>query len=337
MNIFKIAGKFLDQPILVAKFNKTVPYLLVAGGTACCVHSAKHVEPENKKKEFIRTGVTMGATIASALLAPKIANKIFDKKPISLKEIKATNTSLVDDFIKNNQIEARTREILEKAKEKTLSFKEMKIIQNKSVNNKELKTLLNKIIPEPENVTSKDIFSEISRLSILGFIPVVGGIFGGILGDKLTDDNWKQRIPNKIKEGAYQYLANIFLCNIGAGVALGIMEKCKVTSKSVRALGMIAGIITTGIVGGSAIANLIGNKLINPLFGEKQQKGIYSERKPEAIDVGLHVDDIATVAVMSGLRWIEPALPIMYSISGYRAGIGYRNNHVKNCNNKKES
>ena len=28
---------------------------------------------------------------------------------------------------------------------------------------------------------------------------------------------------------------------------------------------------------------------------------------------------------MSGLRWIEPALPIMYSISGYRAGIGYRN------------
>ena len=32
---------------------------------------------------------------------------------------------------------------------------------------------------------------------------------------------------------------------------------------------------------------------------------------------------------MSGLKWIEPALPIMYAISGYRAGIGYRNGEHK--------
>ena len=65
---------------------------------------------------------------------------------------------------------------------------------------------------------------------------------------------------------------------------------------------------------------------------KKYQKGIYNEHKPEALDIGLHTDDIATVAVMSGLKWIEPALPIMYAISGYRAGIGYRN--VNNCNEK---
>lgn len=53
------------------------------------------------------------------------------------------------------------------------------------------------------------------------------------------------------------------------------------------------------------------------------------ERKPEVIDISLHTDDIATVAVLSGLKWIEPALPIMYSISGYRSGIGYRNNKGK--------
>jgi hypothetical protein len=45
--------------------------------------------------------------------------------------------------------------------------------------------------------------------------------------------------------------------------------------------------------------------------------------------MGLHLDDVATVAVMSGLKWIEPALPILYSISGYRAGIGYRNGDSK--------
>lgn len=96
---------------------------------------------------------------------------------------------------------------------------------------------------------------------------------------------------------------------------------------------MTAGIALTGVVGGSAIANFISSKLINPFFNkETNDKSLFSERKPEAIDVGLHADDIATVAVMSGLKWIEPALPIMYSISGYRAGIGYRNgekhNHV---------
>ena len=86
------------------------------------------------------------------------------------------------------------------------------------------------------------------------------------------------------------------------------------------------------VIGGSAIANVIGNKIINPIFGKKESKELYSERKPEALDIGLHTDDIATVAVMSGLKWIEPALPIMYAISGYRAGIGYRN--VKKCNEK---
>ena len=100
---------------------------------------------------------------------------------------------------------------------------------------------------------------------------------------------------------------------------------------------MIGGIIMMGVIGGSFIANVIGNKLINPIFGEKASKSIYNERTPEPLDIGLHVDDIATIAVMSGLKWIEPALPIMYSISGYRAGIGYRNKNVTNCKEKKES
>ena len=57
---------------------------------------------------------------------------------------------------------------------------------------------------------------------------------------------------------------------------------------------------------------------------DKKEK-LDSERTPELLDIGLHVDDIATVAVLSGLKWIEPALPILYGVSGYRAGIGYRN------------
>lgn len=332
MNIFKIAGKYLDQPLLVAKFQKRVPLLLTAGGAgyvACSVK--KNNNKEEKTKEFQRSSLTMLFTILSALAAPKIANKIFNKSEHSISDVKKINKNLVESFIKENRINEDVKKILEKSKNKVLSFKEVKsLCTNFSVNEK----FLNKLIPEPENITSKEIFSEIGRLSVLGLIPVLGGVIGGIYADIATKENFKDRIPNKVKEGTYQYLANIFLCNVGAGTALAILEKCGVKSKSARALGMITGIITTGVIGGSVIANFIACKIVNPLFGQQKNDKIYSERTPEPLDIGLHTDDIATVAVMSGLKWIEPALPIMYAVSGYRAGIGYRN--VNKCKEKKE-
>ena len=98
---------------------------------------------------------------------------------------------------------------------------------------------------------------------------------------------------------------------------------------------MIAGIIATGVIGGSSIANFISKKLINPIFDKKEPNTkLYEERKPEVLDICLHTDDIATIAVMSGFRWIEPSLPILYTISGYRSGIGYRNGkHNKSQDN----
>lgn len=336
MNIFKITGKYLDQPILVAKLNKAFPVALIASGSLYCAHNIKKAPEDDKKNVAIKNTVIMGATITSALLAPQLTNKIFKNEVKNLAEIKKNNAKLVDTYLSRELTEAKTEKILQKAKEKVLSFKEVKHIFNNLKKTKNGGKLLDELVPNPENITSKDIFSEIGRLSVMGLIPVIGGIAGGILGDKLTDSNWKARVPDKVKEGFYQYLANIFLCNVGAGIALGIMEKVGVKSKSGRALGMISGILVTGVLGGSMIANLISNRLINPMFGEKPKKDLYSERKPEALDIGLHVDDIATVAVMSGLKWIEPALPIMYSISGYRAGIGYRNKNINKCNKNKE-
>lgn len=322
MNNFKIAGKFLDQPVLVAKFEKKVPYILATGGALYTAKSVKDAHKDKKNEVLMRTGTTMFFTILSALAAPKIVNKIFKNPSKSLKQIKNQNKDLIDSFIKENKVDSGIYKILNKAKTKTLNFNEIKKLHNSPDKNDKF---LKELIPEPENITSKEIFSEIGRLSLLGLIPVIGGIVGGISGDMVTTKDWKNKVPDKIKEGAYQYLANIFLCNVGAGGALAIMEKCGVKGKTPRALGMIAGIVTTGIIGGSMIANAIGNKIINPIFGKSKSEGLYSEREPEILDIGLHTDDIATVAVMSGLKWIEPALPIMYSISGYRAGIGYRN------------
>lgn len=334
MNTLKVFGKFLDQPKLVKRFSQAVPAILTIGGTGFALYET-HKAPKDKKKDtFIKNVAVLTGTVASAIAAPKITSKIIKGHHhhhnchghCHHKEV----PELITDFLKENKVSEKVTKYLEDAKTKILGPKKIKAIFTELEKNPKSKEFLSGeegLIPDPENIDSKHIFGEIGKLSVLGLIPVLGGITGGIVGDRITEKNWKEKIPNKIKEGSYQYLANIFLCNIGAGVALLAMEKAKVQSKAWRAVAMIGGIILTGLVGGSAMANYIGKKVIDPMFGKKDKGNLFSERKPEALDAGLHIDDIATVGVMSGLKWIEPALPILYSVSGYRAGIGYRNEH----------
>ena len=307
-------GKFLDQPLLTAKINKYVPAVFTVAGTGLLIKQVNDAPKNERIKTGLKTSIILTTTAISAINAPKIA-AFLTKKEIakSISEIKKINTQMIDNYVEKNHITDFFKTILNKAKKKILSPKEIS-----QLNTKEHRIFLNQLIPPPENIKAKDIVKEIGWLSIYGAIPVAGGISGGIIADKLTEKNWKNKIPNKINEGLYQYLANIFLCNIGAGAALGILEKCNIKSKSARCIGMITGIILTGVIGGSTIANFIGKKLINP-----KEK---SSRTPELLDLGLHTDDIATVSLLSGLKWIEPSLPLLYSISGYRAGIGYRNN-----------
>lgn len=311
-------GKFLDQPLLTAKLDKKVPAILMVAGSAFVVNELKYTPPENRKKTALKLSVILGATLLSAIHAPKIAAFVTGRKmPKSLEDLKKINANTVNEIFKGNKLSENIKTILNKAKEKVLSIKEVDIL-NKNLD----KVSFDKLIPPPENITSKDIFKEIGWLSVYGAIPVIGGIAGGIAADKLTEKNWEKGISNKIKEGIYQYLANIFMCNIGAGAALGILEKMNIKSKTARCVGMVSGILLTGVIGGSAIANYISKKIINPILSEKKT----DTRRPELLDIGLHTDDIATVSLLSGLKWIEPSLPILYSVSGYRAGIGYRNN-----------
>ena len=328
-NPLSVMGKFLDQPILVAKLKRVVPVGLSAAAVGfTAVSSAREKSPELRRKTALKNGVILASTIGSALVAPRVASAITKKKMSSgLSQILKENSQMVDEFIASETVSSSVQGVLNKAKKRVLMPREIKVL------NSELKCgvgrdFLDKLIPPPENVSSKDIFSEIGWLSIVGACPVMGGIIGGVAADKLSGEAWKKRLPDKVKEGSYQYLANIFLCNVGAGAALWALEKNNIKSRMARGVGMVAGIIATGVIGGSKIANVIGDKLINPLCGSKSKKEKGDERTPELIDIGLHVDDIATVSLLSGLKWIEPMLPILYTVSGYRAGIGYRNNGV---------
>ncbi len=316
MSPISAIGKFLDQPILTAKLNKHIP-LILTGGAATLVAKTVHDSPkETRKKDGEKLGIILSSTVLAAVAAPKVASALTGRAATkTLAKIKSENAELANNYISKNGSDDLGK-ILEKAKSNILNLKEVSALFKKD------KDIGNKLIPPPDNIKAKDIFKEIGWLSIYGAVPVAGGIAGGVIADRIYEPKWKNKIRDKINEGIYQYLANIFLCNIGAGIALGILEKMNIKSKAARCIGMVSGILLTGVIGGSVMANYIGNKIINPvIFKDKKEE----KRTPELLDLSLHTDDIATVSLLSGLKWIEPSLPILYSISGYRAGIGYRN------------
>ena len=347
-------ARFVDQPILLNKLHKRIPSLLIGAGAIYGAYDTyKHSKGKDSrrvKNTIVKNSIIIASTAASSLAAAN-GLKLFGKQIIpqlihqpSLKNIVIKQEQAVSDFLQKNEVsQPFILNILKKARNSALKPKEVEAVLDNIADSKAKSELINVILPKPENLTSKEIFSEVGRLSLLGAIPVVGGVIGGVVADKVTKSNNPKSTANKIKEGFYQYFANIFLCNVGACAALFTAEKLQKANvinpltPLQKMAAIITGISATGIVGGSWIANKLSQKFIDPVFDKNKKhssKGIYDERKPELVDVALHVDDIATAGVLSGFKWIEPALPLMYFVSGYRAGIGYRNNNAKQNTNR---
>ena len=339
-------GKFIDQPLIVNSLQRKMPAILIGSATAFGVYDTFKKPKEERKTAAAKNAITLAVTVAASLLGTrglKIKGKriipgLMENVPKS--DVVKKQTDAINDFIKTSTPkDNEILTILNKAKTKILNLKEADTLISKiPEDTKGKQELFNVIFSQNKDITSKEIFSEIGRLSLMGAVPVAGGITGGMLADKVTKTETKESKANKIKEGVYQYLANIFMCHVGAAGALLASEHVQKAGKlqklpPTKKLGVILGGITaTGIIGGSYIANFISKKFLDPMFDkDKHHKGhgksLYAERKPEPLDVALHADDIATAGVLSGFKWIEPALPIMYLISGYRAGTGYRNNN----------
>lgn len=326
MKIQTIA-KYIDQPLLVNKLNNQIPKLLVASGSAIAVYDA--VKHKDKEHKFVKNAIIASSIIGATLFSIK-KFKLIDVKPAN--EIIKEQTKAVRAYIQKTNLQDKTLlSTLKKSEKDHLSLDAVQVLFDGLKNDSNRTVLFKTLFSENKNLTSAEIFSEIKRLSLLGAVPVVSGIAGGIAADAVTGTGSRKKRANKIKEGFYQYFANIFLCNVGAGAALFGAEKLsqkgviKSLTPAKKMITILGGITATGIIGGSYIANFLSKNVINPLFGQKKQNGIYSERKPEALDIALHSDDIATAGVLSGVKWIEPMLPVMYFLSGFRAGTGYRN------------
>ena len=184
MKILNSIGKFLDQPRLIAKFSYALPPIISLGAAAVVLNNTYKGNASERRNYFIQDGLTMFGAVSSSLLAPKITAKLFKTGPkiVGIKELEKKNTILIDNFLKNNKLNKETETILHKAKSKILGIHDIKILF-RDLNKDNGKKLMQNLIPEPENITSKEIFSEIGRLSVFGLIPVIGGIMGGFFGD----------------------------------------------------------------------------------------------------------------------------------------------------------
>lgn len=347
-------AKYIDQPAVISKLHSLMPAALTLTGAGVWGyetfhHPHRHTgsrrsntnHHHSKTQNALKNAITIASAAGSAYIGAKglkIGGKRIFKGLIDSpnpKEVLKKQSNTIDKFLSAKLTDDKTLiKTLENFKDRPFTLKAIETLTQRLPKDKTSKQFLSEILPEPENLNSKEIFQEIKRLSLIGLIPVIGGVAGGIGADIMTGTQSRKKTANKVKEGVYQYLANIFLCNAGAGAALFAGEqlaRAKLINPltPLKKLGVIfGGIMAAGIIGGSIIANYISKKCVDPLFGKKYSKneGIYSERKPEPLDIALHADDIATAGILSGFKWIEPALPVMYFISGYRAGIGYRNN-----------
>ena len=319
-NSAKVFGKYLDQPALVEKLYNAMPVVLTGTAAGYGVYDTFKAKPEERKKRAVKNASVLGFTVASALLATrglKIKGKEIFEGIIELpqKDEQGLKEILTKPFASN--LSDKARGFVERVQEdKVLKFGEVKELMNEFKEKFKDEKLISKVIPEPE---SEAPFADLLKLSWLGLIPVLGGIAGGVVGDKLTKDDWKKHFPDKVKEGTCALTMNAF----------------DVKSKTARFAAMITGVLGVGLVAGNAIANFVGKNVINPIFDKDKKaehksvknmfKNLNSERHPEALDVSLHLDDVASVGFVSGLKWIGPVLPMLYSVSAYRAGIGYRN------------
>jgi len=332
--------KFLDQPQLLKRLEKAVPIALPLTGATYVAYDSLTAPDGQKAKRLVKGTIGMTTTIAFALAAVKLF-----REKIALPDEKMLNTALQTFSREGGALAKPVRELIQRAKSRVLAPKQVHTLQNALMaqgNAGEM--LFDAIIPKPHNHSAVEILKEIGSLSALGAMPVMGGILGGVIGNKVTGENWRGALKNQSKEGLYQFLANIFLCNVGAGGALYLLEKTPVKNRAARLAAMSAGIFVAGIWGGNAIANFIGENFFNPLCDKGPShmvqklkhkvnhhgwgslfKNLNAERHAELVDIGIHADDMATVGVLSGLKWIECSLPFLYTLCGYRSMIGYRN------------
>lgn len=175
---------------------------------------------------------------------------------------------------------------------------------------------------------------------------IVGaGMAGGFAHNAVKGVKEKTAYVNMVKEGIFQFIANIALCAVGASIGVTASDVSGITAWSEKSrlgrgvrMGTILAGLSIGILGGGKAANWMANRYINPIFEwlDERKKGtsfktiqnkwtqLPPDRKVEFLDGVLHLDDLPTAAALAGVEIVKPFIPLFFEVSAIRSGFGYR-------------
>ncbi len=383
-----VGGNYIDQSAVVRKYGKVVNPLMLLGGAGLAGWHTWKAQPEERKKVLTRDGLVLGATIGGTMLAagglasfrqvfqPKYVPKMKNLLMEGLKPLHAEGESLIQNAEENLAHSELAAEVKTLIREKIADAKALAKKANQSESDaflsrdhlfeiynkirahhpKDVSTLFGKVLGGEEEGL-KDEVKEAASFFSVGLAGVVSGIMGGLLANKINHENDPEKTPNMVKEGIFQFVANIAMCAVGAGSALALMKptewihkvpKLSSSEKVIKAakevtrvfnetagsriyrFGGVLGGLSVGILGGAHIANFVGRHWVNPVLDKMQGKQSkppeqQGKRHIEGMDMVLHVDDIPTAAAIAGTAILGPWIMPFFPVSGYKAGIGYRN------------
>lgn len=380
-----IRGNYIDQGAVVRKYGWPVNYMMLGAATGVTAYHTWKAQPEEKKKVLTRDALVLGAAVGGTIFASggllafkqlfkpnMVVNETVEgfkgfllqgMKPLhaegdklmeAVKENMETANKIGDEVVSKKLYDSVKKFLQNKEgewlpKDHKFELDDLKAVYNevKKHEPKKVNEIFNKIFSGAESL--KEEVGEASEFFAIGLAGVLSGIGGGLLANKINGEKDPEKTPDMVKEGIFQFVANIGMCAVGAGSALALMnpkewapksleqQAAKVTnffhhsagSKIYRFGGVLAG-LSVGILGGAHIANYVGQHWVNPALDKLQGK---ESRPPEAqekrhiegLDMVLHVDDIPTAAAIAGTAILGPWIMPFFPVSGYRAGIGYRN------------
>jgi hypothetical protein len=196
----------------------------------------------------------------------------------------------------------------------------------------DLAILDNRNIVPVLQATAKEFMSEAAApFMLVGGASVASGVVGGLIANKLNHEAPKKDM-DVVKEGIFQYVANIVMCGMGAGLGLLVANAAGFTKQERPLLrfGTIVAGLAAGIATGAAIANPLCNVIERALpTGSPKEQTTTPNKKGRTLewqDAILHVDDIPTAFSVAGVQALKPLLPAFFIPSGLKAAVGYRNN-----------
>lgn len=203
------AAKYIDQPAVLSKLHSKMPAVLTGTGAAVWGYETFHKQKDHphKARKAFKNAVTIASAAGASFVGVrglKIGGKTIFKGLMEytpIEKVLKNQAQAIDKFLSTRNLDDETLEkTLKNAKNRKFSLSDIEIISDRLPKDKKSKEFLHEILPEPENLSSKEIFGEIKRLSLIGLIPVAGGVAGGITSDIITGTGSQKKTANKVKE-----------------------------------------------------------------------------------------------------------------------------------------